>query len=51
MLASGTFAICYMNEKSNYLNDYLEYINDTPDGDSMCILTNGVYSFNACLQN
>ena len=47
----GIYSICFQNEKINYLCDYIEYKNDSQQGDSMNILVNGVYSINACFQN
>jgi hypothetical protein len=47
----GIHSICFQNEKINYLCDYLEYISDSENGDSINILVNGVYSINACFQN
>ena len=48
---SGTYSICFQNEKFNFLSDYIEYISDEQEGDSLNILVNGVYSINACFQN
>ena len=48
---SNTFSICYINEKINNLTDYIEYISDNTEGDSINILVNGIYSINACFQN
>ena len=48
---NNNYTLCFQNEKVNNLDDYIEYIAEPNNGDTIHVLVNGIYSINANFQN